>query len=180
MVDDPAAHDGEHGGAAIEIVALVASPAHRYDGRPDPAEAEAASGDRHEVVFVRAGVGIVGDRYAGRPAHRRAAITVVSAEAFDALAAAIGGGPYDPVLARRNVVIRGADIDELAGRRFSLDSGDGPVELQGHRPATPCAWLDAVYGAGAQRALRGRGGVRCEPLSSGTLRLGPAVLRIAP
>ncbi len=30
---------------------------------------------------------------------------------------------------------------------------------------------------GAFRALRGRGGVRCEPLGDGILTVGPAVLR---
>jgi MOSC domain-containing protein YiiM len=161
----------------VDIVRLVASPVHRYAGRPGEGGVPAAALDAHDVVFVRAGLGIVGDRFFGQPAHRRASITVMSAEALDALAAAIGGGPYDPALARRNVVVRGIDADRLAGQRFSIDSGDGPVELQGHRPARPCAWLDAAFGPGAQRALRGRGGVRCEPLRSGSLRLGPAVLR---
>lgn len=161
----------------IEIVRLVASSAHRYAGRPGEGGVPAAGLDVHDVVFVRAGLGIVGDRFYAQPAHRRASITVMAAEPIDALAAEIGGGPYDPALARRNVVVRGIDADRLAGQRFSIDSGDGPVELQGHRPARPCAWLDAVFGPGAQRALRGHGGVRCEPLTSGSLRLGPAVLR---
>jgi hypothetical protein len=34
-----------------------------------------------------------------------------------------------------------------------------------------------VFGAGAFRALRGRGGVRCEPLTDGVLRVGPGLLR---
>jgi MOSC domain-containing protein YiiM len=101
----------------------------------------------------------------------------MSAEAIDALAAEIGGGPFDAALARRNVVVRGVDADRLVGQRFSIDSGDGPVELQAHRPARPCAWMDAAFGPGAQRLLRGHGGVRCEPLTSGSLRVGPAVLR---
>jgi len=173
---------GEQVGEAhpIEMVRLVASPVHRYAGRPGEGGVPEPAQDAVDVVFVRAGVGIVGDRFAGRPAHRRAAITVVSAEAIDDLDQSIGGGPYDPALARRNIVVRGYPVDELAGRRFSIDSGDGPVELQGHRPARPCAWLDVAFAPGAQRGLRGRGGIRCEPLSSGTLRLGPATLRVVP
>lgn len=165
---------------AVEIVHLVASPGHRFGGRPDPGAVAAAAGDHHDVVFVRAGLGLVGDRYYAQPAHRRASITIVSAEAFEELADALGTGPLDPVLARRNVVVRGFDADRLVGRRFGLDSGDGVVEMQGHRPAAPCAWMDTAFGAGAQRGLRGRAGVRCEPLGSGTWRLGAATLHIAP
>jgi hypothetical protein len=36
--------------------------------------------------------------------------------------------------------------------------------------------MDVVLAPGAFKALRGRGGVRCEPLSDGVLRRGPAVL----
>jgi MOSC domain-containing protein YiiM len=135
------------------------------------------SADRRTSIEVRAGHGIVGDRYAGKPAHRDAAVTVLAAEAVEALAAELGTGPLDPLLARRNVVLRGAGVEALRGALFSLDCGEGVVLLQGGRPANPCAWLDTVLVPGAHRGLRGRAGIRCAPLSDGVLRLGPAVLR---
>jgi MOSC domain-containing protein YiiM len=78
---------------------------------------------------------------------------------------------------RRNILIRGVDIDRLRGAIFSLDTGDGPVLFKAHRPANPCAWMDVMLAPGAHKALRGRGGLRCEPLSSGQLRTGAAQLR---
>ncbi|TFV67818.1 UNVERIFIED_ORG: molybdenum cofactor biosysynthesis protein [Bacillus sp. AZ43] len=161
----------------MEIVGLVVSARHRYDGRPGPVPEQSA--DRRERIEVRAGFGIVGDRYAGRPAHRDAAVTVLAAEAVEELAAELGTGPLDPLLARRNVVLRGAEVEALRGVRFSLDSGEGEVLLQGGRPANPCAWLDPALAPGAHRGMRGRAGVRCAALSDGVLRLGPAVLRAA-
>jgi MOSC domain-containing protein YiiM len=134
-------------------------------------------GDRRDRVEVRAGHGIVGDRYAGRPAHRDAAVTVLAVEALEQLAAELGAEPFDPALARRNVVLRGAQVEALRGVPFSLDSGDGPVLLGGGRPANPCAWMDVVLAPGAHRGMRGRGGVRCAALSDGVLTTGPAVLR---
>ena len=128
---------------------------------------------------MRAGFGIVGDRYAGKPAHRDASVTVLAAESVAALAAELGAGPLDPLLARRNVVLRGAEVEALRGQLFSLDSGGGEVILQGGRPANPCAWLDTVLADGSHRGMRGRGGIRCAPLTDGVLRLGPAVLRSA-
>ncbi|WP_241037973.1 MOSC domain-containing protein [Blastococcus litoris] len=106
-------------------------------------------------------------------------MTVLAAESVEALAAELGSGPLDPLLTRRNVVLRGAEVEALRGQLFSLDSGAGEVLLQGGRPANPCAWLDTVLTVGAHRGMRGRAGIRCAPLSDGVLRLGPAVLRSA-
>jgi MOSC domain-containing protein YiiM len=162
----------------VEIVGLVASPGHRYDGRPG-GEVPEQDADRRGEIEVRAGYGVVGDRYAGRPAHRDAQLTVLAVEAVEALAAELGSGPLDPLLARRTVVLRGAEVEALRGVEFSLDSGAGEVRLRGGRPANPCAWLDTVLAPGAHRGLRGRAGIRCAALSDGVLRPGPAVLRSA-
>ncbi|WP_097196654.1 MOSC domain-containing protein [Blastococcus aggregatus] len=162
----------------VEIVGLVAAPGHRYDGRPRDV-VPAQDGDRRTEVEVRAGFGVVGDRYAGRPAHRDAQVTVLAAEAVEALAAELAAGPLDPLLARRTVVLRGAEVEALRGQEFSLDCGVGEVRLRGGRPANPCAWLDTVLAPGAHRGLRGRAGIRCAALTGGLLRLGPAVLRSA-
>ena len=161
---------------AVEIVGLLASAEHRYDGRPGAMVPEQAA-DRRERIEVRAGFGVVGDRYAGRPAHRDASVTVLAAESVEALAADLGSGPLDPLLTRRTVVLRGAEVEALRGRVFSIDSGEGEVVLRGGRPANPCAWLDTVLAPGAHRGMRGRAGIRCAPLTDGVLRLGPAVLR---
>jgi MOSC domain-containing protein YiiM len=134
------------------------------------------AGDRRERLAVRAGFGIVGDRYAGKQAHRDAQVTVLAAESLEALAAELGAGPFDPLLARRNVVLRGVEVEALRGQEFTLDSGEGAVVLRGGRPANPCAWMDVALAPGAHRALRGRAGVRCAALSDGVLRLGAAIL----
>jgi MOSC domain-containing protein YiiM len=171
----------------VEVVALLVSPVHAYGGRPGDGPAPDPLGGARDAVEVRAGHGIVGDRYAGRPAHRTAAVTVFAAEALDAVAAELGLSAVPDLLApRRNVVLRGVDpavLDALAPRRgtgavFSLDTGAGPVRFRAHRPASPCRWMDEVLAPGAFRALRGRGGVRCAPLDDGWLRRGPAVLRV--
>lgn len=62
------------------IVQLLASPAHRYVGRPADGPAPAPPGEPVDMVQIRAGPGIVGDRYFGRPAHREASLTVIAQE----------------------------------------------------------------------------------------------------
>ena len=165
----------------VEVLHLLVSPVHRYFGRPKDGplpfpDGEGPASEDRDVAEVVARRGIVGDRFFGRAAHMDAAVTLVAVEALDAVAAALGVDRFDPLLARRNVVLRGVELEPLRGREFTLDTGDGPVLLAGRRPASPCAWMDRELAPGAHAALRGRGGLRCEPLGSGLLRRGPAVL----
>ncbi len=162
----------------MEIVALLVSPVHAFEGRPQDGPRPEPPGVAREEVAVRAGLGLVGDRYFNHAAHRNAAVTVFDAATLDVF------GPLDPHRTRRNIAIRGYPVDDLAGGRnrigavFSLDSGAGPVRLQAFRPANPCAWMDVSVTPGAFRGLRGRGGIRCHPLDDGVLRLGAAILTV--
>ncbi|MER5269141.1 MOSC domain-containing protein [Actinosynnema sp. NPDC002837] len=162
----------------VEIVALHVSSVHAYEGRPgDGPRADPEPVSRDHVV-VRAGLGLVGDRYYNRPAHRTAAVTVFAVESLEHVTGGLGlHTTPSPLVVRRNIVLRGFDVDGLARHDvFTLDSGDGPVRFEAHRPANPCGWLDVVIAPGALKALRGRGGKRCVPLDDGVLRLGPATL----
>lgn len=171
--------------APVEIVALLVSPTHAFEGRPADGPRPDPEPVARQEVPVRAGLGLVGDRYFNHPAHRRAAVTLFAAESLDDLARNLGLAKVpDAHLPRRNIVMRGFPIDELAASRggtgaiFGLDSGAGEVRFQAYRPANPCAWMDVVLAPGAFRALRGHGGVRCTPLDDGMLRLGPATLTV--
>ncbi|GIE49014.1 hypothetical protein Ani05nite_25480 [Amorphoplanes nipponensis] len=155
---------------APEIVQLLASPVHRFAGRPADGPAPAPPGELVDHVRIRAGLGIAGDRYFGRPAHRDASVTVIAAESLPP-----GAGLTE---VRRNVLVRGIAVDDLVGAVLTLDSGDGPVALRVRRRANPCAWLDTTIAPGAWRALRGRGGIRCTPLTDGILRLGPVTVTV--
>ncbi|WEO78231.1 molybdenum cofactor biosysynthesis protein [Cryobacterium sp. SO2] len=164
--------------AEVEIVLLLASSVHRYEGRPADGPLPAVGAETHPSIHLRAGLGIVGDRHFGQRAHAHASVTVMNAAVLDRVADDLGlPRTLDPAATRRNILLRGVDVDALRGARFSLDSGDGPVEFLANRPANPCAWMDVTLAPGAHRALRGRGGMRCEPLTDGILRLGPARLR---
>ncbi|MEV4539141.1 molybdenum cofactor biosysynthesis protein [Asanoa sp. NPDC049518] len=153
-----------------EIVELLASPVHRFEGRPADGPAPAPPGELVDQVQIRAGLGIVGDRYFARPAHRDAAVTVIARES---LPPGIG-----LTQVRRNILVTGIAVDDLVGSILRLDSGSGPVRLAVRRRANPCAWMDVAVGPGAFKALRGHGGIRCSPLDDGTLRVGPVTVTI--
>jgi MOSC domain-containing protein YiiM len=153
-----------------EIVQLLASPVHRFEGRPQDGPAPAPADELVTEVRIRAQLGIVGDRYFGHQAHKDAAVTVIARESLPPGA--------DLTHVRRNVMLSGVAVDDLVGSVLILDSGDGPVRLQVNRPANPCAWMDVTIRPGAWRELRGRGGVRCTPLDDGVLRIGPVLVQI--
>ncbi|MFD7436028.1 molybdenum cofactor biosysynthesis protein [Streptomyces sp. NPDC059861] len=158
--------------AMVEVIQLLLSPTHRYMGRPADGPAATQEDELVESVEVRRNLGIVGDRYFGHPAHRRAAVTLTAVENLPRhINAAV-----DLRQTRRNVLLRGIDIDAYLGSVVSLDGGSGPVLLAVNTAARPCAWMETTIGAGAQRALRGKGGVRCTPLSDGVITLGAASL----
>ncbi|MEV7994976.1 molybdenum cofactor biosysynthesis protein [Streptomyces sp. NPDC086077] len=158
--------------AMVEVIQLLLSPTHRYMGRPADGPAATEEDELVERLEVRRNLGIVGDRYFGHPAHRRAAVTLMAVENLPRhINAAV-----DLRQTRRNVLLRGIDIDAYLGSVVSLDSGSGPVLLAVNTAARPCAWMETTIGAGAQRALRGKGGVRCTPLSDGVITLGAASL----
>ncbi len=159
----------------VTVVALVASPVHAFEGRPADGALPDPGPVTHESVEIRAGKGIVGDRYFGRAAHADAAVTFFAAESLDTLSL---DPPADPAATRRNVILRGFPVDDLAADRgvFSLDCGAGPVRFRVTRAANPCAWMDVALGPGAFAGLRRHGGIRSTPLDDGVLRVGPARL----
>jgi MOSC domain-containing protein YiiM len=159
----------------VEVLHLLVSPAHAYFGRAREGAADVPTADAEQVELV-AGKGIVGDRFFGKAAHMDAAVTAFAIEALEEIAGELGTAPLDPLLTRRNLVLRGAHLAPLLGHDFALESRGDLVRLKAGRPAHPCAWMDEMLAPGAHRAMRGRGGVRCQVLSDGVLHRGPAVL----
>ncbi|WP_133916670.1 molybdenum cofactor biosysynthesis protein [Streptomyces sp. NBC_00582] len=158
----------------VEVVELLVSAAHRFAGRPSQGPADGPEDERVSRVEVRRGLGLVGDRYFGRPAHRDASVTIMAAEHLPVRP----DGAVGLLQTRRNILLRGVDIDSCVGSTVALDCGAGPVTFAVNRPARPCAWMDVTVGPGAWRALRDKGGVRCTPLSDGVLTVGRATFAV--
>ena len=159
----------------VEVLHLLVSPAHAYFGRAREGAADVPTTDAGRAEFV-AGKGIVGDRFFGKAAHMDAAVTVFAIESLEAIAAELGTAPFDPLLTRRNVVLRGAHLAPLLGHDFALESKGDLVWFAAGRPAHPCVWMDRMLAPGAHKAMRGRGGIRCRAVCDGVLYRGPAVL----
>ena len=159
----------------FEIVGLVVSPLHRMEGRPADGITPYDGVEGVDSATVRAHLGIVGDRFFNTK-FTYASVTFISEEAIHELEGTFGAGPFDPALARRNVITRGIDVDALARTTFTIETDAGAIGFRSLTPANPCAWMNEVFAPGAHQALRGHAGIRAEPLSGGILRLGPARL----
>jgi MOSC domain len=139
----------------------------------------AASGsarcEAHDQRAVRAGRGLVGDRYAdgtgtfSQPQRRGQDLTLIESESLDRLAAdGLSVGMAD---ARRNIVTRGINLNELIGHHFTI----GAVTCYGSRLAEPCAHLERLTTGGVLRALVHRGGIRADVLADGEIRIGDTI-----
>ncbi len=167
----------------FDIDSLLISPLHRMEGRPGDGVAPFDGDETPASVRVRAHKGLVGDRYFGTR-FTYASVTLLAAEKIAQLETQIAADglfpatntPFDPVLARRNVVTRGLDVDVLVRSTFTIDAGHGPIRFRSITPANPCAWMNEVFAPGAHQALRGHAGIRCEPLDDGVLSVGPATV----
>jgi SAM-dependent methyltransferase len=161
-------------------------PSDSLSARGTVREIYVAPGAKAEPVAVAevravAGRGLEGDRYfAGVGSFSRwpgegRALTLIEQEAIDAVAREHGIELGDG-RSRRNVVTSGVALSELIGKRFRI----GEALLRGVRPAAPCAHLERLAGPGVMDAMKGRGGLRADVLEGGIVRVGDAVVPVAP
>jgi hypothetical protein len=128
---------------------------------------------RLDVAELRAGRGIVGDRYYlglghwSDPRWPDQEVTLFEEE----VAQRLRRPPED---FRRNLITAGIRLETLVGVRFRI--GSGPVML-GVRPCDPCAYIERFAGEGAARALVGiAGGLRATILEDGAVHAGDPIL----
>ncbi|MGN5377675.1 hypothetical protein ACQ4WX_07985 [Streptomyces lasalocidi] len=105
----------------MQILQLLVSPAHRSRTGPATdrpscrrATCDDSRGARTAGPFV--------DRYVNHPAYRNASITLTATERIPRL------GPYEPDLlrTRRNILLRGVDIDACGGATVVLAAAADP------------------------------------------------------
>ena len=124
-----------------------------------------------ESVRALAGRGLEGNRYFFDEAPAGTALTLIAAEAVEAMEREHGVG-LEPRETRRNVVTRGIDVNELVGKRFRV----GDVECLGVELCEPCADLQAMTKPGVIKGLAHRGGLNADILSDGEISVGDAVV----
>jgi MOSC domain-containing protein YiiM len=124
-----------------------------------------------QSVRALAGRGLEGNRYFFDEAAPGRALTLIAAEAVEAMEQE-DGISIEPRESRRNVVTRGIDVNALVGKRFRV----GNVECHGVELCEPCADLQAMTKPGIIKGLAHRGGLNADILSDGEISVGDAVV----
>ena len=127
--------------------------------------------DTHPIIEVAvlecvASRGVRGDRYFDFKDDYKGQITFFSLDVFDELCAALDLYECSPATARRNVLTRGVDLNELIDKEFEIQG----IRFSGTQECAPCYWMDGAFAPGAKDFLKGRGGLRAKILTSGQFR----------
>lgn len=107
--------------------------------------------------------GLTGDRYSGRTGQRQ--VTLLQAEHLDTIASCVGRESIEPMLLRRNIVVKGLNLLALKNQNFLV----GEVELEFTGMCHPCSRMEELLGPGGYNAVRGHGGITARVLTAGKI-----------
>lgn len=150
---------------ALTLHRIFVSDGHSYFGRHGKGSLKLPIREIPQVECV-AGRGLRGDRFFDHQLDYKGQVTLFSQEVFAELRQSLNLPQANPAALRRNLLVSGADLNELIGHEFELQG----VRLLGTEECRPCYWMDEALAPGAEAWLKGRGGLRCRILSDGWLR----------
>jgi MOSC domain-containing protein YiiM len=121
-----------------------------------------------ESVTAVAGKGLEGDRHFHPDgAGPGQALTLVEAENVESVGLAPGA-------TRRQLTVRGVDLNGLVGKRFRV----GEVECLGVELCEPCSHLESMTRPGIIKELLHRAGINADIVVGGTIRVGDPVVEL--
>ncbi len=118
-----------------------------------------------EKVMADTGFGLQGDHYTGRSGKRQ--VTLFQWEHLQVLESFLGQ-QFDPSILRRNLMVKGINLLSLKKQRFTI----GTVELSMTGLCHPCSRMEEVLGTGGYNAMRNHGGINCQVVRSGQMKIG--------
>ena len=144
----------------------------RWIGLRPARRAPMAAVERVQLDMI---AGVVGDRWQGRPGSAGTRqVTLITAEALQAIAAFLGRAEVPAELMRRNIVVSGINLLALRERRVAV--GSAILEVTGE--CHPCSRMEEILGTGGYNAVRGQGGVTARVVQAGEIQVGDAITRL--
>jgi|TARA_B110000438_G_scaffold270625_1_gene287893 MOSC domain-containing protein YiiM len=158
---------------SVDLTHLFISPGHNYYGRHGKGseDHEIVDQDKIELVAER---GVLNDRFFDYEEDYKGQVTLFDHTIYEKVMNEFELPDLGPSAFRRNIVVKGVDLNDLIGRIFHL----GEIELSGSEEAKPCYWMDEACAPGVEKFLRGHGGLRCRIRQGGTLVKGAHTLKL--
>jgi len=92
------------------------------------------------------------------------------------IARCLGRDAIDPAWLRRNLVVKGLNLNVLRHHQFTI----GEALFEAGALCHPCSRMEQALGRGGVAAMLGYGGLCCKIIHSGRLRVGDAVELVLP
>ncbi|MCX2980458.1 MOSC domain-containing protein [Halieaceae bacterium IMCC14734] len=131
---------------------------------------------RGEVISVKqvraiASHGLRGDHRMEKTPGSARQVTLISEEFIDQIEHFTGHEAIDPALLRRNLVVRGINLNALRHQRFQI----GDALFEATALCHPCSRMETALGKGGVAAMIGHGGLCARILTSGEIAVGDVV-----
>jgi MOSC domain-containing protein YiiM len=149
----------------MNIVRLYHSPEHIYKGHAGAAPGAVPMTEATRIRLV-AGRGVEGDRYY-KLNGAKGQVTFFAEETWLRLCGVLKVADRRPDVFRRNIIVRGTDLNGFIGRDFDVQG----VRFHGVEHCKPCFWMEQAFAPGALALLSEweAGGLRASVLSDGWL-----------
>lgn len=125
-----------------------------------------------DQVVVSTRDGLAGDHYQGRSGNRQ--VTLIQYEHIRVVESILGK-EIDPSWLRRNLVIKGINLNALKDQRVLIGEH---VVLEITGLCHPCSRMEENLGSGGYQAMRGHGGITARVVHDGLIKIGDQVKMI--
>ena len=112
--------------------------------------------------------GLEGDHRMDKTPGSARQLTLISEEFIEQIIHFTGIDSIDPVLLRRNLVVRGINLNCLRHQRFQI----GEALFEATALCHPCSRMETALGKGGVAAMIGHGGLCARILSTGYISVG--------
>lgn len=164
----PAAPDPSGADPVLDarLVEIIISPGHDYWGRQGEGRLQSGVIHCQEIECV-AGQGLRGDRYFGYRGNFKGQVTFFDYAVYEQIKERFKLPRLPASVFRRNLIVAGADLKALIGKRFWFQE----ICFEGSQECHPCHWMDRAVADGVEEFMKpdARGGLRAKILTSGRL-----------
>ena len=134
----------------------------------DPSDANRSSQSRSTRAVAT--LGLEGDHRMGKTPGSGRQVSIISEEFIAQAAHFLGRDSIDPGLLRRNLVVKGVNLNALRRQRFQI----GSAVFEATQLCHPCARMEENLGKGGVAAMLGHGGL-CQNYRVGRGRSSDAI-----